>query len=123
MTAPPICALAGWRWKSVTDTIPGYLRAGQGTTLRDGSDVTIVAVGMMVQMALKAAELLKADGIDARVIDMHTSSPWMRPSSFRRPKRPALSSPPRNTMFWAVWARLWPVISPACALCLWCATV
>ena len=37
--------------------------------------VTIIAVGMMVQMALQAAELLKADGISARVLDMHTIKP------------------------------------------------
>ncbi len=44
-------------------------------TLQDGSDVTIIAVGMNVQMSLKAAELLKAEGISARVIDMHTIKP------------------------------------------------
>ena len=37
--------------------------------------MTIIAVGMNVQMALKAAELLKAEGISARVIDMHTIKP------------------------------------------------
>ena len=62
--------------ETVTDTIPGYtFELGKGTTLKDGSDVTIVATGMMVQMALKAAEMLQADGIDARVIDMHTIKP------------------------------------------------
>ena len=43
--------------------------------LRPGKDVTIVAVGMMVQMALQAAELLAGEGIDSRVIDMHTIKP------------------------------------------------
>ena len=61
---------------TVTDTIPGYtFELGKGATLRDGTDVTIIAVGMNVQMALKAAELLAADGISARVIDMHTIKP------------------------------------------------
>ena len=57
--------------------IPGYRvsELGKGVTLRGGSDVTIIAVGMNVQMALKAAELLAADGISARVIDMHTIKP------------------------------------------------
>lgn len=60
----------------VTDTIPGYkFELGKGAQLRDGKDVTIVANGMMVQMALKAAELLEADGISARIIDMHTIKP------------------------------------------------
>ena len=62
--------------ESVTDAIPGYtFHLGQGVTLRDGSDATVIATGMMVQMALKAAEMLQADGIDARVIDMHTIKP------------------------------------------------
>ena len=59
-----------------TTEVPGYkCGLGEGVTLRDGSDVTIIAVGMNVQMALKAAELLAADGISARVIDMHTIKP------------------------------------------------
>ncbi len=61
---------------SVTDEIPGYqFELGKGVTLRDGSDVTIVATGMMVQMALQAADILKEQGIDARVLDFHTIKP------------------------------------------------
>lgn len=61
---------------TVTDTIPGYtFELGKGATLKDGSDVTIIAVGMMVQMALKAASDLALEGISARVIDMHTIKP------------------------------------------------
>jgi len=61
---------------TVTDEIPGYkFELGKGCTLVDGTDVTIIAVGMNVQMSLKAAELLKAEGISARVIDMHTIKP------------------------------------------------
>ena len=61
---------------TVTDAIPGYkFELGKGCTLVDGTDVTIIAVGMNVQMSLKAAELLKAEGISARVIDMHTIKP------------------------------------------------
>ncbi len=59
-----------------TDEIEGYkFELGKGVTLKDGKDVTIIATGLMVGMALKAAELLKAEGIDARVIDMHTIKP------------------------------------------------
>ena len=43
--------------ETVTDSIPGYkFELGKGATLRDGTDVTIIAVGMNVQMALAAAE-------------------------------------------------------------------
>ena len=62
--------------ETVTDSIPGYkFELGKGATLRDGTDVTIIAVGMNVQMALAAAEKLAAEGISARVIDMHTWKP------------------------------------------------
>ncbi|MBQ7523609.1 MAG: transketolase family protein [Oscillospiraceae bacterium] len=62
--------------ETVTDTIDGYkFELGKGVTLRDGKDVTIIATGMNVQMALKAAETLAAEGISARVIDMHTIKP------------------------------------------------
>ena len=62
--------------ETVTDEIEGYkFELGKGVTLVDGTDVTIIATGMNVQMALKAAELLKAEGVSARVIDMHTIKP------------------------------------------------
>jgi transketolase len=48
---------------------------GKAITVRDGGDVTIVANGLMVSAALDAAEALSADGISARVIDMHTVKP------------------------------------------------
>lgn len=62
--------------ESVTDTIPGYTFAlGKGSMLRDGTDATIIATGMMVQCAYEAAEALAAEGISLRVIDMHTIKP------------------------------------------------
>ena len=48
---------------------------GKGVELKGGNDVTIVATGLMVAPALEAAEMLKADGIDARVINIHTIKP------------------------------------------------
>ena len=48
---------------------------GKGNQLRDGKDVTIIATGIMVNEALMAADQLAAEGIDARVIDMHTIKP------------------------------------------------
>ena len=48
---------------------------GKGVELKDGKDVTIVATGLLVAPALEAAEMLKADGIDARVINIHTIKP------------------------------------------------
>ena len=48
---------------------------GKGTTLAEGSDVTIIATGIMVDMALTAREQLAAEGINARVINIHTIKP------------------------------------------------
>lgn len=49
---------------------------GKGVTLRDGGDVTIIASGILVDEALKAAELLEsAQKINARVLDIHTWKP------------------------------------------------
>ena len=48
---------------------------GKGVTMRDGNDVTIIATGYMVHVALEAAELLFAEGIDARVLNIHTIKP------------------------------------------------
>ena len=48
---------------------------GKGNLIRDGKDVTIIATGIMVSSAFEAAEKLAAEGIDARVIDIHTIKP------------------------------------------------
>lgn len=48
---------------------------GRGVKLAEGSDVTIVATGLMVHLALEAKELLRADGISAEVINIHTIKP------------------------------------------------
>ena len=48
---------------------------GKGVTMADGKDVTIVATGIMVDMAMSARELLAAEGINARVINIHTIKP------------------------------------------------
>lgn len=55
---------------------PGYkFEIGKGTVVREGKDVTIVATGICVDSALTAAEMLKADGIDAEVINICTIKP------------------------------------------------
>ena len=48
---------------------------GKGAVLAEGKDVTIVATGVMVDMALTARELLANEGISARVINIHTIKP------------------------------------------------
>lgn len=48
---------------------------GKGKVLRDGTDVAVIATGLMVQEAVKAGEILAAEGINARIIDMCTIKP------------------------------------------------
>jgi transketolase len=50
-------------------------RIGQAMTLRQGSDVTLVCTGLMVGRSLEAAEALVGDGIDSRVVEVHTIKP------------------------------------------------
>ncbi len=62
--------------ETVTDSIPGYeFKLGKGVTLKDGDDLTIIATGITVQMALAAARILEDKGRNARVIDLHTIKP------------------------------------------------
>lgn len=51
---------------------------GKSITIKDGTDVTLIATGCVVFFALAAAEMLAKDGIKARVIDMHTIKPLDR---------------------------------------------
>ena len=51
---------------------------GKGILMREGTDVTIIATGIMVDMANTAAEKLAAEGISARVINIHTIKPLDR---------------------------------------------
>lgn len=49
---------------------------GKAVVLRDGSDVCILATGLMVKEALRASESLEAEGIRAAVVDVHTIKPF-----------------------------------------------
>ena len=51
---------------------------GKGVELREGSDVTVIATGLLVKEALEAYDLLKAEGINARIINMATIKPLDR---------------------------------------------
>ena len=60
----------------VTSDLPGYrFEIGKGVTLREGKDVTIVATGYPVHLALAAADILAGEGISAEVINIHTIKP------------------------------------------------
>lgn len=57
------------------DVKEGTIQIGKGIELQTGSDVAIIACGVLVSEALKAADSLRKDGIEATVIDMHTIKP------------------------------------------------
>ena len=61
---------------NVINDRPDYkFELGKGVQLTEGNDVTIVATGIMVDEALSAENMLKAEGISARVINIHTLKP------------------------------------------------
>ncbi len=57
------------------DAEDGTIVIGKGIELKNGTDVAIIACGVMVSESIKAAKALEADGISASVIDMHTLKP------------------------------------------------
>ncbi|MBA4096163.1 MAG: transketolase [Rhodospirillum sp.] len=55
--------------------VPANFRIGKAATLRKGGDLTVITCGSEVRASLDAAELLAKQGIETRVIDMHTIKP------------------------------------------------
>lgn len=60
---------------TINDEATYKFEIGKGVQLKDGSDVTIIANGLMVPDALTAADMLAQEGINARVINIHTIKP------------------------------------------------
>lgn len=91
--APADEASARWATKYAAETYgPMYLRLsretypdlypanhkfemGKGEIVREGSDVTVIACGIMVHKAIEAAEALEAKGVSVRVVDMYSIKP------------------------------------------------
>jgi len=64
------------RPKTLIVNTPDYkFTVGKATTLKEGKDITIIAIGIMVAFALEAAQSLARDGIDCRVLNMSTVKP------------------------------------------------
>ena len=60
---------------TVTDGEGYTFEVGKGVVLAEGTDVTLVATGFMVHLALEAREMLAAEDISARVVNIHTVKP------------------------------------------------
>jgi len=84
-TALAVRASLGWKGPcyirlsrggdAVIHQTPPIFRIGKAISIRNGKDVTLIATGAIVQNALKAADQLAEEGIDARVLSMHTIKP------------------------------------------------
>jgi transketolase len=61
----------------VTDPAAPF-RVGRAAQLREGNDVAVIACGALVEMAVRAADALRKEGIGARVLNMHTIKPLDR---------------------------------------------
>ena len=59
----------------INDTPDYKFELGRGIQMADGHDVALIATGMMVEVALRARDLLATEGISARVINIHTIKP------------------------------------------------
>jgi transketolase len=59
----------------VTYSEDAELEIGKGNLVKNGSDITVIATGIMVNEAFEAAKTLAEEGIDVRVIDIHTIKP------------------------------------------------
>lgn len=59
----------------INDNADYQFKIGTGVTLKDGCDLTIIATGLCVSECLEAAKKLASDGIQARVINIHTIKP------------------------------------------------
>ena len=66
---------------------PYELPFGEAAIRREGKDVTIVAIGLMVHRALEAAQALEANGVDAEVIDLRTLVPLDRDTVYNSVKK------------------------------------
>jgi transketolase len=75
----PVYLRLGGRVEEPPVTSPeAPFRLGQATQLRAGNDVTVIACGCMVEMAVRASQALAKEGVGVRVLNMHTIKPLDR---------------------------------------------
>lgn len=75
MQGPCYVRLGRMAVANVNDEANYKFELGKGVTLAEGTDATIIATGIMVEIALEAKEMLSKEGINARVINIHTIKP------------------------------------------------
>ena len=72
---PVYCRFGRLAVPIINDPATYKFELGKGVTLREGSDIAVIATGLMVNEALTAAETLAGEGISVRVINIHTIKP------------------------------------------------
>lgn len=75
MEGPVYVRLGRLAVPTINDEASYEFKIGKGVTLKEGTDVTIIATGLMVSEAIEAAKELETKGINARVINIHTIKP------------------------------------------------
>jgi transketolase len=73
--AGPVYIRAGRAKAPVVYQADQHFEIGKAVTVIDGSDITLIATGLLLAESIRAAEALEAEGISARVIDIHTIKP------------------------------------------------
>lgn len=89
--------------EDVYDSVPENFQMDKALTVREGTDVTLIACGELVRPALDAALLLEEKGISARVIDMYCVKPWTGGGAPGCPGDQGHRTPPRSTACTAAW--------------------
>lgn len=90
-------------------------KIGKADTLREGTDVTVIACGQMVAEALVAAETLARDGIKVRVVNMHTPKPIDKDIIIKAAKETgAIVTAEEHTVFGGLGSAVAEVVSQAC---------
>jgi transketolase len=91
----PVYLRLGGRVEEPPVNPPGQpFRPGRATVLRPGKDIAIIACGALVAPALQAAETLAAQGVDARVINLHTIKPLDRETILAAAAETGRGAPP-----------------------------
>ena len=90
----------------INDRPDYHFEIGKGNVLKEGTDLTIVATGLCVNSALEAAEMLKADGVDAEVINICTIKPLDEDLIVKSAGRRVRLLPWKSTLLSAVSAPL-----------------
>ncbi|MCL6430157.1 MAG: transketolase family protein [Anaerolineae bacterium] len=88
---------------------------GRAITLRDGEDATIIAIGDMVALAVEAADMLEAEGLEVGVLDMHTLKPLDEAAVVRAARATgAIVTAENHTLFGGLGSAVAEVLGEQC---------